>query len=104
MKNDVYYEMNMNNETVNVNFIIHFIFSGVFNLSCLNMIPKFKTVFRVKYFIIKWYFVEESFVGQFCLWRLFYLVHLLILVHVCSILLHMNEKQNERMDINCWIN
>lgn len=42
--------------------------------------------------------------GQFCLCRLFYLVHLLILVHVCNILLHVNEKQNECMDINCWVN
>jgi hypothetical protein len=57
--------MNVNFETINVIFIIHFIFSGgfFFTLSCLDMIPKFKTVFRVKDFITTWYFVGESFVG-----------------------------------------
>lgn len=44
MKNDVFYEMNVNYETINVIFIILFIFCVVFNLSCLNMIPKFKTI------------------------------------------------------------
>jgi hypothetical protein len=37
-------EMNVNCETINVIFIILFIFSGFFNLSYLNMIPKFKTI------------------------------------------------------------
>ena len=53
---------------------------------------------------MKWYFVEESFVGQFCFCRLFYLVRLLISVHVCRILLHKDEKWNDCMDINCWVN
>ena len=87
------YEMNASVEETNVIFIIRF-----FNLSCLSMIPKFKTVFRVKYCKIKWYFVENCLCVSFAFVDILPCTFVSIGTRVQYTFLHVNEN-----GMNEWI-